>query len=310
MSYPDIYGPIDAVYQQRYADNVRLQVQLTRDPFDGAYEIIPNARGREIQAVDLVGKSECLFDQPDDAPTPNIPPSHEGIYAQPRKMNWGRLIKRGDEIKAAVDFQSIYVREGAAALVRGKAKLLAAALVGPRLIRNDNTGAINSVPYDQTNRVIANNYQYGGGGATAGLTVQKWIKAMEMLGKTDLDVDTEDLTAAMTMKENTDLYNQLQVTNMLYVNRAQFEEKTVKVFMGVRIKIYNYLPMDPTGAYRQIPMWARSGLHWGDFEPLATFLERNPSLNFQPHAYLEQWGGATRSEDEKVVLINCDPTVQ
>lgn len=308
MPVPDIYGPIDAVTKQAYSDNVQLQVQLLTNKFENAFEVIPNLQGREMQAVELIGTSEAQLDFPTSVAQERILPKHEGIYVYPRRITWPRTIPSDYRIKMLRDYSSPYAREGAAAIARARAKIIAAAITGPRYLRNDNTGVINTVAYDLANRVIANNYQFGGGGASSNMTVQKFIKGLEYLGITNLDLDVEDIFCAMTFKQNTALYQALQVTNEQYVGRYQLMDKFVRNFMGVNIIIYNPLPLDPTNTYRACPMWAKSGVHFGDAQPLTTNMDRNPSLQYQIDIFMENWVGATRSQDEKVVIINCDET--
>lgn len=319
MAVPDIYGPIDSVTKQTYTDNVKLQVQLKTDKLMGAFTPLPGLSGREMQAVELVGAFEADLDAPTNVPQTRKVPRHEGVYVYPRRISAGFTIPKNYQIEALRDYTGPYTMALSAAFVRAKQKLIMSSITGPRYMRNDSTGAINTVAYDWTNRVVANNYQYGGGGSSSNMTVQKFIKGMEYLGVASLDVDAEDIYCAMTIKQNTALYQNLQVTNWYNTGRFQLEDKLMRTFLGVKILIFGTqsagnagvvpVQFDPTGAYRACPMWAKSGVHVGDAEPFSLNLERNPSLQYQPDAWAEEWTGMTRSEDEAVVVINCDETV-
>ncbi len=316
MAVPDNYGPIDAVTKQAYSDNVQLQVQLKTNKYEGCFTPIQNLQGREMQAVELVGASEAQVDFPTNVPQERISPKHEGVYVYPRRLTWPRTIPANYKIEALRDYQSPYTQEGAAAIARGRAKIINTGILGPRYMRNDNSGAINTVAYDWTNRIVANNYQFGGGGASSNMTPQKFIKGMEMLGIANVDVENEDVFCAMTWKQNTALYQAIQLTNTQYTGtgKVQLEEKVVKSFMGVKILMFGTtgndpLGLDPTNTYRACPMWVKSGVHFGDAEALQVNIERNPGLQYQIDIFMENWIGVTRSEDEKVVAILCDETV-
>ena len=316
MSVPDNYGPIDAVTKQAYSDNVALQVQLLTNKFEGSFTPIMNLQGREMQAVELVGASEAQLDFPTNVPQERISPKHEGVYIYPRRLTWPRTIPSNYKIEALRDYQGPYTQEGAAAIARARAKIIAQGILGPRYMRNDNTGTINTVAYDWTNRIVANNYQYGGGGASSNLTPFKIIKAMELLGYYNVDIDASDIYMAITWKQNTALYQQLTMTNTQYTGtgRVQLEDKMVRSFMGVKFIMFggtsnDPLGFDPTGAYRACPIWVKSGVHFGDADPLRVNIERNPSLQYQIDIFMENWIGVTRSEDEKVVAVLCDETV-
>lgn len=304
----DVYGPIDAVHKQMFDDNVKLQVQQTNAVFEGTFTPIMNASGKEMQPVEFVGSEEADLDYPESAPTPNKASKHESVWVRPTRVTWGKTIPSSTSIKAAVDYTAPYMQTGANAVARARRRLMQQALLGPRLLKNDETGAINSVAFDYANRTVAKNYTGPGGAATdTGLTVKKLTKALELLGFTELDVDVENVHLAMTMKQNTDLYNDITVINKDYQDRAQLNDKRVRMLMGVQIHIWNSLPVDSftaTGA-REIPVWCQSGMYAGDFMPMTTNLEKNPALQYQPHGFIENWFGATRAEDEKVARILC-----
>lgn len=303
---PDIFGPIDSVYKQMYSENVALAIQQGRNVYEGLYTPM-SVSGRQMQAVELVGTSEVIFDEAAKAPTPDIEPKHIGVHVQPRKYHWGRIVTNEATLKANVDYTGTYVQESAKAFLRGRARVIRDALFGPRLVLATGSALPTAVPFDAATRTVAVNYAYGGGGSNSGLTVAKFVKALERLGWTDLDIDAESIVMTMSMKQNTDLYQALQVTSKDFGSRAVFEDKFVRRFMGVDLVIDNALPYQ-SGVIRQCMMWAKSGLHWGPAVPLTTNIERNVAVQMQPHIYAEEWSAATRSEDDKFSLVLCDET--
>lgn len=299
------YGGVDAVHKITYQDNVQLALQQKESRLEKTMNFIPGLKGVAMQAVELVGASEARVDAPTDTPTPNINPGHKGIYVKPRRLDWGRTIPSTTEIRTAVNYDSIYVQEGTSAIRRGKDKILASGIFGPRLVVTDESmiGAPTVVPFDTAAQQIPVNY--GTGGNTS-LTVKKLVRAITILGKAEVDIDNEPIWCIITFEENEALYSELQVTSKDYRSKAQFDEKRVMSFMGINFEYYNGLGLNGAG-YRRIPLFAKSGMHYGDAMPIRTMIERNPAMQYQPHPYMEHWAGATRSEDAKVVDILCTP---
>lgn len=297
----DTYGPVEAVHKTTYAANVELALQQKTPKLVPLTTPIANLKGKEMQVVELVGSSAAIEDGPDNAPTPHIEPKHLGIYVQPRRIYWGRTIPSTSTIKAAVDYQSAYVQEGAAAVQRSRDKFVMQAAYGPRYVKKTEAGIAEAIAFDTATRQIAKNY---GGGADTGLTVKKIVKAIAMLQAAEVDVDMEELILWHTAGQNESLYGELQVTSKDFRSKAVFDGKRVTEFMGIRFQHYEKLPEAEAGV-RRCMLYCKSGLHSGDAMPLTTHIERNPAQLYQPHPFMETWFGATRAEDEKFVDILC-----
>lgn len=297
----DTYGPVEAVYKTTYSANVALALQQKQPKLVPLTSPIVNLSGKEMQAVELIGSSAAIEDGPDNAPTPHIAPKHLGIYVKPRRIYWGRTIPSSTAIKAAVEYQSTYVQEGAAAVQRSRDKFISEAAYGPRYVKTSEDGIPTAVVFDTANRQIAKNY---GAGADTGLTVKKIVRAISMLMAGDVDVDMEELILWHTSAQNESLYGELQVTSKDYRNKAVFEGKRVTEFMGIRLQHYEKLPL-AEASVRRCMLYCKSGLHAGDAMALTTHIERNPAMLYQPHPFMETWLGATRSEDGKFVDILC-----
>lgn len=306
---PDNFGSPLAIYKDRYVENTRLQIQLMNNPYEGLYTPIADLQGEKLQVVDILGAMEPIFDVPDNADTPTETPKHLGIWVQPRKlMAPGIWVTDETKIKTGVDPTGKYVMAHAAAITKGRAAMIRDAIFGPRLLRTTNAagGLPVATAFDLANRSVAVNYAYGGGGSASGMTVQKFIKAIELFGVTELDVDAENICCAMTQKQMTDLFQAIQVTSSDYVRRAQFEEKTVKSFMGVKIVVDPRLPVNPAVTTdRMIPFWSTNGIHYGEAMPFTGEVDKIPTRQNQILIQGRMWCGATRSEDERVAVVYC-----
>lgn len=297
---PGPYGDVTAAHKLTYNENVMLALQQMDSRFEQSFSFIPGLKGKDMQAVELIGTSEAQEDLGDTQATPNIAPKHSGIHVRPRRISWGRSIPDSTAVLAAIDYQSPYVQEGAAAMRRGKDKRLAEAIFGPRLVAATDFALPTPVVFPTSQRLAVD---YGAAGPV-GLTFKKLVGAIQRLIDAEVNVDYEDLWCPITGKQNENLYNELQVTSADYTKKTVLEGKTVKEFMQIKFFTYTQLPRDVNN-YRRVPLYCKSGLHYGDAMPMKTMIERNPALQYQLHPFMDMWVGATRSEDEKVVEILC-----
>jgi hypothetical protein len=305
---PDVYGSELAVYKDRYITNTRLQIQVSKNLYDGCYMPIVGLAGEKAQVVDIVGASNPIFDYPDKADTPTEDPQHEGIWVAPRKVSVpGKWVTDEAKLKTMVDYSGSYVQSHALTILRGQNQIIRDAILGSRLIKTTNNSLPVATAFDFANRTVAVNYVYTGAATNSGMTVQKFIKALELLGITDLDLDAEDICCSMTMKQNTDMLQDIKVTSKDYMDRAIFaNDKFVRSFMGVKIIIDNKLSVNPAQpTYRRCPFWAKSGIHFGPAVEYMGEIDRVPTRQNQILIQGRGWYAATRSEDERVVNVEC-----
>lgn len=313
----EFYGPIEGQFKVKYQQNVMLALQQKDSRLEKAVMELPTIAGFATQVVDLVGTSEVLEDQPDDTPTPHIPPSNEGIWVTPRHRSWGRLIKQSDNIRTATDYESSYVQEAASAFRRAKDKIIAASFFGPRLISfDDGTGTY--VPGTYTSQVYGGNTVavddgYFGPPGTAytpgtpkNMNPIKIAHALGQLIGAEADIDNEEVFIGMTYKQHTMMYDGIQATSTDYTgrNNVSFSKKRLERFLDSQVIIYNSLPLDGSG-YRRCPLWLKSGMAFGEAMPLTTTVDRRPDRQFRIQMFGEAWWAATRTQDNLVVEIKC-----
>ncbi|WP_407160837.1 phage capsid protein [Bradyrhizobium sp. STM 3557] len=204
-------------------------------------------------------------------------------------------------IKALTDFQSPFVQSGAAAIVRGRDTVFASALFGNRLIGKD--GATVSA-YDPTNKIVPNTVGSADGATAVGMNLRKIQRAKRLFRAFYIDLDSEDLWGCLNAQGHEELYNDLLTINtdtakMAYVDN---DKKLVHEVAGVKFVSYeglgNYDAQNFLGS-----IWCKSGMHYGDFWPLETRAEPNPAKKYRLHPYMENWWGAARSEDAKVIKL-------
>lgn len=299
-------GPITAAHRTTFQSNVALAVQQLRSAYRAAFTFQPNLKGRQTQLIELVGPSEAIIDGPRGGDTPHIEPSVEDVYMRPRRIQWGRLIEPEDEIKNPLDVGSKYMQEAGGAVNRAEDKIMRGAFFGSRLVGQD--GSVSQPMTLTANfNLVPVNYVRTGAAANSGLTYEKIVWALALLAGNQVDMERDEFFMPLTKVQEADLYNMREFINSDWTDRLVVDEgnKRIKSFMGVTFLRDQSLGTNGTNGVRRCPLFAKSGMHFGEFMPLDTKLERNSSKNYQMHPYLEEWVGATRSEDGKVIAVDC-----
>jgi capsid protein len=299
-------GPISDAYKIEYARNVQLAVQQKTSRFEQGFTYHGDWRGREMIFEELIGATSAIIDGNRGGDTPNIDANVEPVGVVPRQIEWGKLIEKEDAIKALTDYQSPFVQNGAAAIVRGRDSVFASALFGNRLIGQDGA---TSTAFVSTGRVVTNVVGSSDGATAVGMRVRKIQRAKRLLRAQYVDLDMEDLWGAMNAQGHEELYNDLITINtdtakMAYIDH---DKKFVHEVAGVKFVSFEGLADYDTNNFGGA-IWAKSGMHYGDFSPLETRAEPNPAKKFRIQTYMENWWGASRSEDAKVIQLQLSKT--
>ncbi|KPG01790.1 hypothetical protein IP86_02990 [Rhodopseudomonas sp. AAP120] len=291
-------GPITDEYKLTYAANVALVVQQTDSRFEDTFTYRPGLKGRQMQLLDLIGKTDIIVDGARGGDTPNIDNQTEPVWIRPRQTEWGKIIEKEDWIKALTDYQSEYVQSAGAAMKRGPDKAIyIPALFGPRVI-----GADGGATAAWAGSTVAKEVGSSDGATDTGMNVKKLVRGIRLLQAADVDIDTEQLFAPMNAQQIEDLYNDITYVNKDYRSKAVLEEKQVREILNVKIIPTENMP-DYDSTHYTSALYCKSGMHWGEFSPLDINIGPAVGKKFRPQIYMERWLGATRSEDAKVVKI-------
>jgi hypothetical protein len=301
-------GPITDAHKLTYQANVELALQQKRSKFDNAMMYQGGLNGRQKQVLELIGATTAIVDGNRGGDTPNIDANIEPVWIVPHQIEWGKLIEKEDAIKALTDYQSPFVQNGAAAIVRTKDVILASGyngvggLFGTRIIGQDGTS---------TSAWAGDTVGVGVGASATddttatGMNVRKLIRAVRYLQSRQVDIDMEDIFATVNAQGMEELYRDITFVNTDYRSKSVLEGKQVREIMGITI-----IPADGTSALANYDgttytnaAWVKSGMVWGEFSPIMTRAEPNPAKKYRIHPYMEQWLGSTRTEDYKVVKI-------
>lgn len=299
-------GPITDAHKIEYGRNVNLAVQQRKSRFEMGFTYHSDWRGKKMIFEELIAPTQAIIDGNRGGDTPNIDANIEPVGVVPHQIEWGKLIEKEDAIKALTDYQSPFVQNGAAAIVRGRDTVFAASIFGNRIIGEDG-GSTSG--WDSTNRIVVNTVGSSDSLTAKGMNLRKIQRGKRLLRAQYIDLDMEELWGVLNAQGHEELYNDLLTINndtakMAYVDH---DKKMVHNVAGVNFVSYegmtDYDANNFTGA-----IWCKSGMHYGDFSPLETRADPNPAKKYRLHPYMENWWGAARSEDAKVVKLQLSKT--
>lgn len=294
-------GPITDAHKLAYNSNVMLALQQKRSKYDMGFTYQSGLSGRIAQMLELIGSTTAVVNLGRKADTPDIDNTIEPVWMVPSQLAWGKLIEREDAIKALTDYQSQFVQAGAAGMVRAKDIVLSTAFFGSRKIGQD--GSSTSAWAGDT---VAVGVGHSDGVTAIGMNVKKLLRGRRYMASRQVELSDEQLFFSGNAQATEELFNDLTFISSDYRNRKPLDEPE-------RIDILNITIMPPNdgsatladydGSTYTSVLWAKSGMHWGEFDPLRTDAPLRPDKMNRPHPQMEQWLGATRSEDYKVVKI-------
>ncbi|MCT4495396.1 phage capsid protein [Bosea minatitlanensis] len=290
-------GPVSDTHRITYRENIILALQERKAIFDDAFMFDGGLKGKQVQMTDIIGATEARVDAPEGGDTPDVEATHEPVWVRPRRIDWGKVIKKEDQIKALTDYKSEYVQGGALAVVRKKNIILSDAFFNARLI-----GSEVPVATPWAGSTVPQTVGSDDGSTAVGMNVKKILRAFKLLEDKEIVVEEEDIYLALDPQEIEDLYYDLTYVNKDYRSKAVLEEKRVLSILGIPI-IPTKRIADDSANVSAAALWCKSGMVWGEFDPVSVKSEPNPAKQYREHPYIETWIGATRLQDEKVIKI-------
>ncbi|MCK1407653.1 phage capsid protein [Bradyrhizobium sp. 76] len=297
-------GPITDAHKLTYQNNIMLAVQQKRSRLDMGFSYQTGLSGRQSTMVELIGSASAVVDLGRKADTPDIDNSIEPVWITPRQLAWGKLIEKEDAIKALTDYQGPFTQAGAAAMVRGKDTILSQAVFGSRKIGADGTTV--SAWAGQTVTVGIGASSTDDTTAT-GMNVRKLLRGRRLMQSGQVITGDEELFYSGNAQQIEELFRDLTFISHDYRNGKPLETPDEPQ----RILNITILPpndgsaafADYDGSTYTSALFCKSGVYWGEFDPLTVNVPLRPDKMMRPHPQMEQWLGAARSEDIKVVKI-------
>ena len=236
-------------------------------------------------------------------------PDHTRRWVNP--ISWrskSAIIDKLDDMRSKLSPQSNYARQQV-----NKFNIKMDDVIIDSLFASAITGetATGTTAFDSSNVVAV---------STTDLTIAKILEAKQILMQNEVNMDDpeEQITMVITPHQYVSFVQLSEVSNSDYGNTVYDKAGMVTQWNGVNVVVSNRL-LDSNGiratvnpgasAVREIPFFAKSGVHLGVWEDIYGDLAQQTNRDRKPWA-VTTYGtfGATRLEESKVVKIICKET--
>lgn len=244
--------------------------------------------------------------------SPLISTPHDRRRVTLRFFDWGDLIDNFDKVRMLINPSSPYTQNAVNALGRAiDDVLMGAGTSGESAITQDTTmgsrGVFYGAAFSGKAGATSNAFPAGQkvavnfGGTNVGLTVPKLIESRRLFAAGNIDLDVEEMYAAISSRGLSDLLNTTQVTSADFSGVRALVGGNVDSLLGYTFRRTERLPQD--GTSWGYPVWCKSGIKLGIAKEIQTEVAQRPDKRFSWYVYACMGVGGVRMEEPKVVQI-------
>lgn len=283
----------------QFTRNVELLLQQKQPRFNGTTDTM-SAVGEGAQAVLQFGEVEMQPINPGtnagqwkgDTVWSDI--EHHQRWVFPSDFALALPITRQDQLRMLTDPRSPYAEAMRAAYARKYDDFIITAALGPAKTGKFDDLKTTAFPAGQ---IIAD----GGDG----LTIDKLIEAKEKLIAANND-PAEPRFFACSERQLSDLLRSTEVQSADFNTIRALVKGEVDTFVGFRFISTERLGITgAAGTPRKCFAWVKSGLTFATWMGLESKADVRPDKNYVWQLYTRATIGATRTQEKKVVQVNC-----
>lgn len=287
-------NPIKDHWHLQFTKNVELMLQQRNSRFlEGVTQA--SYTGDKAQVLLQYGSVEMseLAESSWQSDTSWADMEHYQRWVLPTDYSISLPVTKQDQLRTLVDPRSSYAEAVRAAYARKVDDVIIAAALGKA-----KTGKYSSM----SDTVLPSAQKITTSG---GLTIAKLLKAKEMLMAAGCD-PSEPRFLACTEQQLSDLLATAEVKSADYNTVRALVRGEVDTFVGFKfISSERLAKSTGTGTPRMCIAWVKSGLHLGIWQGLEVKIDTRPDKNYVWQIYARATLGATRTNENKVVEIDC-----
>lgn len=284
-------------YVQQYANNLQLLLQQKNSRFSDKV-MRGSHTGEQAAVVDQVAKIEMQTPAGRFAPIGRVDAAVDRRWVAPEDFDLPQLVDSFDKLRLLLDPQSTFVQNGVAAVNRRYDRSIIAAFFAASLTGKTGT---TSTSFLSANQVAVTM----GAAAATGLNFKKLREAKRILMAYDLDIENEEIFFSVTAKQHDELLAESQIVSLDYQDKPVLVDGKITRVLGMTL-VHSELNVVDGSSYRRIPVWAKSGMHLGEWGSQVTDIAQRKDLSGLPwQIYQKLTCGATRLDEKKVVEIKC-----
>lgn len=282
---------VTTAFVQQYTTNVQLLLQQRGSKLRDAVSV-GSYTGKAAKAVEQIGEVTAQKRVTRHGDTPLISTPHDARWVFPTDFEWADLIDDQDKLRMLIDPTSPYAVNGAYALGRSMDDLIIEAALGTS--KTGENGSTNT-PFATGSQQIVH--------GSAGLTIAKLRLAKRKFMEAEVDMSMDPLYIAVTAQQIDNLLGTTEVTSADYNTVKALVQGDIDTFMGFKFIQIERLPKVSTT--RSCFAWAKSGVHLGMWNDINSRISERDDKSYATQVYVKGTFGATRTEEKKVVEIQC-----
>jgi hypothetical protein len=283
MSAPDI------IYAKQYGSNVALLAQQQGSRLRNTVTVKSGVVGEETY-MDQIESFEMLTRTARLAATDPTLASYARRRIAMEDFYVAKAIDKMDDLRTLADPTSAISKSGINAAGRKLDDLVIAALRGTAY-----TGKVGgtSTTLPSVQKVAA---------STTGLTIAKWLAALEILNANDVD-PSEEKYLLIGSAQLTDLLQTTQITSSDYAAVKALVQGQIDTFLGCKVIRTERLAKVSTTRYCML--YCKSGMGLAIGRDIVSRIDELPTNHYAKQLYFSMAMGASRLEEDKVVEIGC-----
>lgn len=294
---------ITTFYAQSFTDLIKLLAQQMDSRLAGAAMQGSHTGSKQAAAVDQIGLFTARARTSRYATVTFDDPLHYRRWVFPTAYENNVPFDNVDKLQMLGDPRAQYGEAEMAAMRRAKDDLFIAATIGTAYTGETGT---STTSFTSGNQIAVN----AGSSGNSNLSVYKIRQAKKGLMAAEVMLDTDPLYIATNASGHDSLLAETQVVSTDFNNAGSVDKPLLKEgmitrFLGINFIHSERLVNNPT--YRSVPVWARSGMHFGMWADVATRIDQRLDLEGAPwQVKVTGMFGATRLEETKVWEILCN----
>lgn len=280
---------VDTALKNQYSDNIMLLSQQLMVKVAPTVYQKPDCAG-EVSFQDQLASEDASEKLSRNETVVNTDPNYSRRKIVPRYFYKAPLVDKMDKLQLLKDPSNEIVRNNAGALARAKDTVVCNSFSGTAYGGKDGTTSY-TVP---TTQIIAH--------SSVGLNMAKIREAKKILDENE--VDSMDRSFAVSAEQVEDLLAVTEVTSTDYAQVKALVSGQPGTICGFNFVQTERLPEYSTGV-RNCAAYHKTGVVLGIWLDLLASIDILPGKHFSAQVYAGQSYGATRLEEEKVVLVQC-----
>lgn len=295
-------------YVQQYSTNLQLLLQQRGSKLRDTVTVGTYV-GKQASPVDQVGAITAQPVVGRFQPMGRVDAALDRRWVFPTDYDLPQLIDNFDKLRLLTDPQSTYATNGMYAMGRAMDDVIIGSYFADAKT-GENGGTTTSFGTGLTT-AAGRNVGVGVGGAASGLNVAKLREGKKSLMASEVDIDNDPLICVVTATQHDNLLNEVQIVSgdFGWKDAPVLKEGKLERFLGINFKHCERLTTgtdDAAGTSRQVPLYAKSGMHLGIWNDIQNSVDQRNDLQGKPwQLYSIGTFGGTRLEEAKVRRIWC-----